>query len=94
MAQTEAGIQFLAPHIAHYCESGQVAEALAQWLGGLRGQALLRRWHDFTDEIARRYAGVETGKRVVWGKVRMSYAPVSAHGSWKRARTVKRCATV
>ncbi|WP_375784878.1 CaiB/BaiF CoA transferase family protein [Bradyrhizobium sp. Pha-3] len=28
IAQTESGIQFLAPQIAHYCESGQIAEAL------------------------------------------------------------------
>lgn len=44
----------------------------AQWLGGCKGQDLLQRWHEFTEEVARRYAQLSSCERVVWGKVRMS----------------------
>jgi uncharacterized protein (TIGR03084 family) len=61
---------------------GSVAEALsrgvplttytAQWLGGLSGQRLLRRWHELTGEVAQRYAELDSGRRVAWVKARMS----------------------
>lgn len=44
----------------------------AQWLDGLKGRALLQQWHEFAGEVARRYAELDSDKRVVWGKVRMS----------------------
>jgi len=43
-----------------------------QWLGGLRGQALLRRWHNFYHELAAEYARQDPKRRVAWGGPDMS----------------------
>jgi uncharacterized protein (TIGR03084 family) len=42
-----------------------------QWLDGLNGRALLRRWYESTREVANRYAETDPSRRVQWGKFRM-----------------------
>lgn len=68
----EAYGAFRAFFVTAQAQGVPLTTATAQWLGGLKGQALLQRWHESTGEVARCYDEVDAGKRVAWGSVRMS----------------------
>ncbi|WP_375784879.1 maleylpyruvate isomerase N-terminal domain-containing protein [Bradyrhizobium sp. Pha-3] len=68
----DAYAAFNAPYREAVAQDVPLTTLTAQRLGGLKGQALLRHWREFTGEVVRRYAELDSSKRVAWGKVRMS----------------------
>ncbi len=63
---------FFAQIAAGRANGKSLVDYTRDWLGGVRGISLLKKWHSFSGELASAFADQDAGRRVTWGGPDMS----------------------